>query len=106
MAWYKDDPYLRDIRGEEALFVKILQLAIEDLQTEKYKVKAYSFFTNEDDKEPNSFIAICRALRLDDEVILHKVRDYYVYGKPLTRAINANYEIPEEFEDSNSDLES
>ena len=90
-----EDPYYVGLCGEEKLFVKILRQALHDLKNKRYAKDAYRFFTNEEND--SQFNQICRALLIEPEPIVTKVKNYYNYGKSWNKIPTyANTKIPDQ----------
>ena len=80
------DDLKKDYTSEERLMVAVLQQSLEDLGKKKYKQEAWRFFLDNKLEHGFSFINICQELNIDEEIIRTKVTDYYLRGKPMTRA--------------------
>jgi hypothetical protein len=99
-----DDLYLSDLLGEEKLLAMILRQAILDIQNEKHRADAWRYFINSDELKPNSFISVCKGLGLDEDKILNRIKNYYLYGKPLARTTYGTSKIAENVTKANLDL--
>ncbi len=89
------EDYYKSLSGEEKLHVEVLRQAIRDLQHPEYSAQAWRFFI--EDSDNSVFQHTCKLLSIDPNLILTKVKNYYLYGKSFTRTTNSNSKIPDEF---------